>query len=165
MSTRTTRSTRTSMKQATARSSAPPSKISKVPNKSHDMDIQSGKENKNTKDISPQTVPSARVLTSKDSAVSITASDKDKSYCTCKKGDDGTPMIHCSECKDWLHFSCINLDETDAEDISIYVCPSCTEKTGLHTLSESFCRLFFFHVSALSFLLPSFYPLYMSHWY
>ncbi|KAJ3734924.1 hypothetical protein DFJ43DRAFT_992347 [Lentinula guzmanii] len=116
------------------------------------MDIQSGKENKNTKDITPQTVPSGRLPTSKDSAVSITASDKDQSYCTCKKGDDGTPMIHCSECKDWyvvcviilrrlfhlhfnrIHFSCIHLDETDAEDISIYVCPSCTEKTGLHTL-------------------------------
>ncbi|KAJ4469523.1 transcription factor S-II, central domain-containing protein [Lentinula aciculospora] len=66
----------------------------------------------------------------------------DKMYCTCEKGDDGTPMINCSECKDWLHFSCISLDETDAEDISVYVCPSCSEKTGLHSLmtwEESDC--------------------------
>lgn len=24
-----------------------------------------------------------------------------KDYCTCKKGDDGTPMVFCAECKDW----------------------------------------------------------------
>jgi len=24
-----------------------------------------------------------------------------KEYCLCKKGDDGTPMVHCGECKDW----------------------------------------------------------------
>jgi hypothetical protein len=24
-----------------------------------------------------------------------------KHYCVCKKPDDGTPMVNCSECKDW----------------------------------------------------------------
>lgn len=24
-----------------------------------------------------------------------------KTYCLCKKVDDGSPMIHCSSCKDW----------------------------------------------------------------
>jgi hypothetical protein len=24
-----------------------------------------------------------------------------KQYCVCKQPDDGTPMVHCSECKDW----------------------------------------------------------------
>ncbi|KAF8892270.1 hypothetical protein BD779DRAFT_1511945 [Infundibulicybe gibba] len=51
-------------------------------------------------------------------------------YCLCAKGDDGTPMVHCSECKEWYHFSCINLDEIDASDLSIYICGSCTETTA-----------------------------------
>ncbi|KAJ3815288.1 hypothetical protein F5876DRAFT_31060 [Lentinula aff. lateritia] len=68
----------------------------------------------------------------------MTTATADKIYCSCKKGDDGTPMIYCSECKEWYHFTCINLDETDAEDISVYVCPSCSDKTGLHTLKPTF---------------------------
>lgn len=24
-----------------------------------------------------------------------------KEYCVCKQPDDGTPMVNCSECKDW----------------------------------------------------------------
>ncbi|KAJ3881634.1 hypothetical protein F5051DRAFT_95417 [Lentinula edodes] len=126
MSTRITRSTRTSTKQNSARSSAPLSKNSKAI-KSHDVEPQSGKENQNTKDISPPT-------TAQDKDSTIATATSDRTYCSCKKGDDGTPMIYCSECKEWYHFTCINLDETDAEDISVYVCSSCSDKTGLHTL-------------------------------
>lgn len=25
-----------------------------------------------------------------------------KEYCICKQPDDGTPMVNCSECRDWL---------------------------------------------------------------
>ncbi|KAJ3824385.1 hypothetical protein EV361DRAFT_927257 [Lentinula raphanica] len=136
MSTRTTRSTRTNTKQAAAtaatRSSAPPSKTSKSSHKLQDSGSQSGKENKNAKNASPSVVAQVKNLSEKDREVSTPASDK--VYCTCRKGDDGTPMIHCSQCNDWLHFSCVSLDETDAEDISVYVCPTCSEKTGLHTL-------------------------------
>ena len=61
-------------------------------------------------------------------------------YCNCQKGDDGSPMVHCEECKIWCvgtliirsssvafsakrlltryHFSCVDLTEEDAEEIS-----------------------------------------------
>ncbi|KAJ7504346.1 hypothetical protein B0H11DRAFT_1905589 [Mycena galericulata] len=55
-------------------------------------------------------------------------------YCVCRKGDDGTPMVNCGECEDWYHFSCVNLSEQTAEDINVYICPSCTEKTGQRTV-------------------------------
>ncbi|KAJ3526469.1 hypothetical protein NM688_g8259 [Phlebia brevispora] len=59
-----------------------------------------------------------------------------KVYCSCKQPDDGSPMILCSECKEWYHFRCLNLDERDAEDIRLFVCPSCHDKTGLRSVSE-----------------------------
>ncbi|OBZ73643.1 Transcription factor bye1 [Grifola frondosa] len=45
-------------------------------------------------------------------------------------------MIYCGECKDWYHFRCVQLSERDAEDIQLYICPTCHEKTGLRTISE-----------------------------
>ncbi|KAI0708842.1 hypothetical protein C8T65DRAFT_649641 [Cerioporus squamosus] len=45
-----------------------------------------------------------------------------KAYCLCKKPDDGSPMIHCSACKDWYHFRCVELSERDAEEILSYTC-------------------------------------------
>ncbi|KAH8093285.1 hypothetical protein BXZ70DRAFT_392172 [Cristinia sonorae] len=57
-----------------------------------------------------------------------------KVHCLCKKPDDGSPMILCSECNEWYHFGCVDLKEEVAEDIHIYVCSSCSQKTGLHTV-------------------------------
>ena len=69
-------------------------------------------------------------------------------YCNCQKGDDGSPMVHCEECKLWCvrtlirsssvairakclptryHFSCVDLTEEAAEEISE------SWFTGLHT--------------------------------
>ncbi|PIL25119.1 transcription factor [Ganoderma sinense ZZ0214-1] len=59
-----------------------------------------------------------------------------KTYCLCKKADDGSPMIHCSTCKDWYHFRCVDLSERDAEEIQSYVCPACHEKTGARIIKE-----------------------------
>jgi hypothetical protein len=80
-------------------------------------------------------------------------------YCICKGPDDGRPMIHCSQCDDWFHFACTQLQEHDAEDIGksslspavrprsclarfadVYVCPPCHESTGLSSVRE--CCLF-----------------------
>ncbi|KAK0202607.1 hypothetical protein DFS33DRAFT_1341611 [Desarmillaria ectypa] len=61
------------------------------------------------------------------------ATKSEKVYCICRKDDDGTPMIQCTECTDWYHFSCVNLTEDTAEDIAAYICPGCTEKTGRRT--------------------------------
>ncbi|KAJ2930852.1 hypothetical protein H1R20_g6255, partial [Candolleomyces eurysporus] len=54
--------------------------------------------------------------------------------CTCSRGDDGSPMVHCAECNIWYHFVCVDLSERKAEDLSYFVCPSCTEKSGLRPI-------------------------------
>ncbi|KAJ3003564.1 hypothetical protein NUW54_g5232 [Trametes sanguinea] len=59
-----------------------------------------------------------------------------KTYCICKKPDDGSPMIRCASCKDWFHFRCVELSEKDAEEIQLYICPSCHQKTGARTIKE-----------------------------
>ncbi|KAK7061017.1 Transcription factor bye1 [Paramarasmius palmivorus] len=51
-------------------------------------------------------------------------------YCTCRKGDDGTPMVFCVECKDWYHFACMGLDERTAEDIMLWEGPEAVEDTN-----------------------------------
>ncbi|KAF8202165.1 hypothetical protein BJ912DRAFT_431180 [Pholiota molesta] len=56
--------------------------------------------------------------------------------CTCTKGDDGSPMVYCSECRIWYHFTCVDLSEPEAEEINVYVCPTCTVTTGRHSTSE-----------------------------
>ncbi|KAF9497211.1 hypothetical protein BDN71DRAFT_1445288 [Pleurotus eryngii] len=64
------------------------------------------------------------------------AKGKGKAVCTCRGQDDGTPMIECSRCGEWYHFTCIQLSESDAEDIRIYICPPCTEKTSERTIMD-----------------------------
>ncbi|KAF8347885.1 hypothetical protein F5887DRAFT_670450 [Amanita rubescens] len=54
-------------------------------------------------------------------------------------------MVHCALCYIWYHFTCVDLSEPEAEDISIFVCPSCTESTGRRTISEYLKPLFFRH--------------------
>ncbi|KAJ7765491.1 hypothetical protein DFH07DRAFT_1058909 [Mycena maculata] len=84
-------------------------------------------------------------------------------YCVCRNGDDGSPMVNCGECDEWCvfssipairsasfslrfrfvathnllfryHFNCVSLSEQTAEDINVYICPSCTSKTGQRTV-------------------------------
>ncbi|TFK29665.1 hypothetical protein FA15DRAFT_663824 [Coprinopsis marcescibilis] len=71
---------------------------------------------------------------------SISQRGKDKSVvdtrevlCTCSQGDNGSPMVLCGECRIWYHFTCVDLAESDADDICFYVCPSCAETTGRRT--------------------------------
>ncbi|KAI0731322.1 hypothetical protein C8Q76DRAFT_691152 [Earliella scabrosa] len=61
-----------------------------------------------------------------------------KAYCVCRKPDDGSPMIHCSTCKDWFHFRCVGLTELEAGEIQSYACPSCHQKAGARTVNLSF---------------------------
>ncbi|KAF8159452.1 hypothetical protein B0H34DRAFT_404517 [Crassisporium funariophilum] len=56
--------------------------------------------------------------------------------CFCSKGDDGSPMIYCQDCRIWYHFTCVDVTEPEAEEISVYVCPTCTESTGRRSASE-----------------------------
>lgn len=57
-------------------------------------------------------------------------------HCMCSMGDDGSPMILCAECKIWYHFTCVDISEPEAEEIGIYICPSCTETSGRRTTFE-----------------------------
>lgn len=76
-------------------------------------------------------------------------------YCLCRGGDDGRPMVYCSQCDDWFHFECVQLSEEDAADINVYFCPSCTETTQRRTTSEFHCPPF------LSYVESSYVPLYL----
>ncbi|KAF9530425.1 hypothetical protein CPB83DRAFT_850893 [Crepidotus variabilis] len=53
--------------------------------------------------------------------------------CICTRGDDGSPMILCAECQIWYHFTCVDVNEPDAQDIHVFICPSCSEATGRRT--------------------------------
>ncbi|EPQ56312.1 hypothetical protein GLOTRDRAFT_120866 [Gloeophyllum trabeum ATCC 11539] len=59
-----------------------------------------------------------------------------RAYCTCRGPDDGTPMVACAECDEWYHFRCVDLDERDAEDLAVYICPSCQQRTGRRSVME-----------------------------
>ncbi|KAL1747823.1 hypothetical protein HDZ31DRAFT_80123 [Schizophyllum fasciatum] len=48
-------------------------------------------------------------------------------YCVCRAGDDGRPMIYCSNCDDWFHFDCVQLREDDAADIMTWEGPEAVE--------------------------------------
>ncbi|KAL4065849.1 hypothetical protein J3A83DRAFT_4099230 [Scleroderma citrinum] len=58
------------------------------------------------------------------------------SYCLCNQPDDGSPMVYCSLCNEWYHFRCVNLGLEDASELEVYVCPTCTAKTGRRSISE-----------------------------
>lgn len=54
-----------------------------------------------------------------------TEEDPDILYCICLGHDDHTPMIQCEGCENWFHFSCINLDPTEAQKIEAFYCQLC----------------------------------------
>ncbi|TFK61925.1 hypothetical protein BDN72DRAFT_849198 [Pluteus cervinus] len=82
------------------------------------------------KEIAPTPTPTPVTATAKMDS----SSNSKEVLCICDKGDDGTPMVFCGECNTWYHFECVNLNPEVAEDINVYVCPSCAEKTGRHTV-------------------------------
>jgi len=136
--------------------------------------------------------------------------------CICSRGDDGSPMILCSECQIWCvrfyfttcillkgdliksplsyryHFTCVDITEPDAEEISefryfltpcpcllstlsnphypfpdVYICPTCTQTTGRRPASELIDHPFrsYVHVDACSTLSVVFFILNLSLWF
>ncbi|KAK0522125.1 Transcription factor bye1 [Tilletia horrida] len=49
-------------------------------------------------------------------------------YCICKKRDDGSPMVECSECEDWFHLKCVGLTKRAVDRLASYTCPTCAAK-------------------------------------
>ena len=46
-------------------------------------------------------------------------------YCICKQPDDGSFMIGCDRCGDWMHGRCVNITKEIANQITVYHCPRC----------------------------------------
>ncbi|KAF8141535.1 hypothetical protein EV363DRAFT_1425646 [Boletus edulis] len=61
---------------------------------------------------------------------------KNDTYCLCNQPDDGSPMVCCSECSEWFHFRCVKLSVQQAEDLEVFVCPTCTENTGRRMIMQ-----------------------------
>lgn len=59
---------------------------------------------------------------------SASSDDDDAEYCVCRRGNDGTPMICCSQCGEWFHFKCVGLTQRKADALSEYVCAACQDK-------------------------------------
>lgn len=51
-------------------------------------------------------------------------------FCTCRKPDDGRPMIMCEKCQEWFHHACVNLTREEESCIERYFCQSCTKKSS-----------------------------------
>ncbi|CCM01815.1 uncharacterized protein FIBRA_03883 [Fibroporia radiculosa] len=65
------------------------------------------------------------------------ASKASQVHCSCRKPDDGSPMIRCEECKEWYHFRCIDLSDRDAEDILEWEGVDGMEQVGERSVSGS----------------------------
>ncbi|CEP62487.1 Ecm5p LALA0_S05e06744g [Lachancea lanzarotensis] len=57
----------------------------------------------------------------------IGTSDKDESYCFCRRGDFGSTMVACEICGEWYHMTCINKGKWSLGDTesSVFACPIC----------------------------------------
>ena len=53
---------------------------------------------------------------------------KANAWCVCRKPDDGTVLMECSECQDWFHPACVNIHMSEiaieSSDFD-YVCSLC----------------------------------------
>ncbi|KAF7356595.1 Transcription elongation regulator [Mycena venus] len=112
--TRTTSAAAPSVKAATSKASKPPAT---TPKSKRNSDIENDR---------PKQKSSSKAANAKSSTPAV--------YCVCRKGDDGSPMVGCVECDEWYHFSCVGLNKDIADDINLYICHPCTEKTGRRTV-------------------------------
>ena len=46
-------------------------------------------------------------------------------YCTCRKPDDGLPMVRCDNCFLWCHLACVGLTRRGVERLKTFLCPKC----------------------------------------
>ena len=46
-------------------------------------------------------------------------------FCTCRGGDNGTPMVQCDSCADWFHCLCMGITLKEARAANTFVCPEC----------------------------------------
>jgi hypothetical protein len=68
-----------------------------------------------------------------DDATDSSDDDEDdgKIYCICRQPyNPNLWMIACDVCNDWYHGKCVQITATQARKIKVYVCPSCSQRTG-----------------------------------
>ncbi|KAK2463520.1 hypothetical protein APHAL10511_004271 [Amanita phalloides] len=120
--------TRSKSKKTASSHPAPPSPVTAEPDQRplrNATDLDPEKENGATK--------TANATSKTQSRTNVQSFTKELD-CTCSRGDDGSPMVRCALCHTWYHFTCVDLSEPDADDINIYICPTCTESTGRRTI-------------------------------
>ncbi|KAJ7043631.1 hypothetical protein C8F04DRAFT_1366635 [Mycena alexandri] len=100
--------------------------VSKTPTSARSKAASKPKRSDDIENDKPKTTPKTKSKRTKSPTPAI--------YCLCRKGDDGSPMVNCGECDEWYHFGCISLSEQTADDINVYICAPCTEKTGRRTV-------------------------------
>ncbi|KAF8630111.1 hypothetical protein AX15_003072 [Amanita polypyramis BW_CC] len=121
-------STRSKTRRASTSQASPTSPtVPKAESRSRRKTIDADAEKENA------TLPAAKTIsktTNKKTGKELTK----EINCTCTKGDDGSPMVRCAVCRIWYHFTCVDLSEPEAEDISVFACPTCMESTGCHSI-------------------------------
>ena len=61
-------------------------------------------------------------------------------YCYCHEGESGF-MVECGKCKNWFHDICINLSQSELNQILIYFCPSClTNNSSLKIIHKDYSK-------------------------
>jgi len=57
--------------------------------------------------------------------------DDGKIYCICRQPyNPNLWMIACDVCNDWYHGKCVQITAMQARKIKVYVCPTCSQRTG-----------------------------------
>ena len=59
-------------------------------------------------------------------------------HCSCGQRDNSA-MVQCDECDNWIHFSCANLTEEQAQEATEYHCASCC-LSEIKKFAENFIR-------------------------
>ena len=59
-------------------------------------------------------------------------------HCSCGKSDNSA-MVQCDECDNWVHLSCANLTEEEAQEAAEYQCASCC-LAEIKKFAEDFIR-------------------------
>jgi len=49
-------------------------------------------------------------------------------HCLCRqRNDENKMMMQCDFCDGWFHPGCVDLDDKEAEELSIWHCPGCVD--------------------------------------
>ncbi|KAG6860877.1 hypothetical protein C0995_006432 [Termitomyces sp. Mi166 len=98
-------------------------KASQVTAESHQPEEKENMKTKGTKTLAKTSVKAAISTTQRKSTRSTPVV-----YCSCRKADDGSPMVQCGACRTWYHFRCVDLKEEDADDIMTWEGEEALEK-------------------------------------